>query len=144
MILKMGLMMMTTMIMMMMMAVRFVEIYMNVQGGLRGLGGYSGFQVTGMIDWGQKSKPNKILKASYNPPHPPLPKKSLHQKITPKKFHAEFPSLRWNNNSQHCCTNNNVEQWCVLLRPCCSGMQTVQQLPTTCNRVRKRTQHLTS
>ena len=34
-------------------------------GGVRG---YSGFQVTGMIEWGQKSKPNKILKASYNPP----------------------------------------------------------------------------
>ena len=34
-------------------------------GGVRG---YSGFQVTGMIEWGQKSKPNNILKASYNPP----------------------------------------------------------------------------
>ena len=85
MILKMGLMMvMTTMIMMMMMAVRFVQIYMNVQGGLRGLGGYSGFQVTGMIDWGQKSKPNKILKASYNPPHPP--KKIPTPKNNPQKI----------------------------------------------------------
>ena len=37
-------------------------------GEVRGVRGYSGFQVTGMIEWGQKSKPNKILKASYNPP----------------------------------------------------------------------------
>ena len=27
-------------------------------------GGYSGFQVTGMIEWGQKSKPKKIPRAS--------------------------------------------------------------------------------
>ena len=32
-----------------------------------------GFQVEGMIEWGQKSKP---------------------QKLTPKKSHAEFPSLK--------------------------------------------------
>ena len=37
-------------------------------GEVRGVRGYSGFQVTGMIEWEQKSKPNKILKASYNPP----------------------------------------------------------------------------
>ena len=70
--LKMGLMMMMMMIMMMM-AVCFVQIYINVPGGGGGgrgggVRGYSGFQVTGMIEWGQKSKPNKILKASYNPP----------------------------------------------------------------------------
>ena len=47
-------------------------------GGVRG---YSGFQVTGMIEWGQKSKPNKILKASYNPPL-----KSLDLNITPQKI----------------------------------------------------------
>ena len=35
------------------------------------------------------------------------------------------------------CTNNNVEQCCVLLRPCCSGMQTVQQLPTTRNNMQQ-------
>ena len=40
-------------------------------------GGYSGFQVTGIIEWGQKSKP----------------KKSLDQNLTPKKSHAEFLSL---------------------------------------------------
>ena len=44
----------------------------------RGGGGYSGFLVTGMIEWGQKSKP----------------KKSLDQKSTHKKSHAEFPSLK--------------------------------------------------
>ena len=41
--------------------------------------GYSWFQVTGMIEWGQK--------------YPPPPKKkSLNQNLTPKKSHAEFPS----------------------------------------------------
>ena len=63
MMLRMGLMMMMTMIMrmmMMMMAVRFVQIYISVPGG--GVtGGYSGFQVTGMIEWGQKSKLKKFL-----------------------------------------------------------------------------------
>ena len=29
-------------------------------------GGYSGFQVTGMIEWGQKSKLKKIRRASNN------------------------------------------------------------------------------
>ena len=51
-------------------------------------GGYSGFQVTGMIEWGQKSKPKKIPRASKEP------KKSLDQKLTPPKSHAEFPSLK--------------------------------------------------
>ena len=37
---------------------------------------YSGFQVMRMIEWGQKSKPQKI---------PTL-------KINPQKYHAEFPS----------------------------------------------------
>ena len=41
-------------------------------------GGYSGFQVTGMIEWGQKSKPKKIPRASKKP------KKSLDQKLTPQ------------------------------------------------------------
>ena len=42
------------------------------------------FQVTGMIKWGQKSKPrNSCIK-----------KKSLDQKLTPKKSHAEFPGLK--------------------------------------------------
>ena len=34
------------------------------QGG-RGGGGGSGVQVTGMIEWGQKSKPKNIARASY-------------------------------------------------------------------------------
>ena len=41
-----------------------------------GGGGYSGFQVTGMIKWGQKSNPQKFLD----------------QNLTPKNSHAEFPS----------------------------------------------------
>ena len=31
------------------------------------LRGLSGFQVMGMVEWGQKSKPKKIPSASYNP-----------------------------------------------------------------------------
>ena len=51
-------------------------------------GGYSGFHVTGMIEWGQKSKPQKIPRASKEP------KKSLDQKLTPPKSQAEFSSLK--------------------------------------------------
>ena len=40
-------------------------------------GGYSGFQVTGMIEWSQKSRPKKILGP----------------KINPKKSHADFVAL---------------------------------------------------
>ena len=36
-------------------------------------GRYSGFQVTWMIEWGQKSKHKKIPRASNNPPPPPPP-----------------------------------------------------------------------
>ena len=43
--------------------------------------------MTGMIKWGQKSKPQKIPKASNK-----TPQKSLDQNLTPKKSHAEFPS----------------------------------------------------
>ena len=50
-----------------------LKVYLAPSGG-----GYSGFQATGMIEWGQKSKL----------------KKSLDQKLTPKKSHAEFPSLK--------------------------------------------------
>ena len=32
--------------------------------------GYSGFQVTWMIEWGQKSKPQKIIGPKINPPPP--------------------------------------------------------------------------
>ena len=41
-----------------------------------GRGRYSRFQVTGMIEWGQKSNP----------------KKSLDQNLTSKQSHAEFPN----------------------------------------------------
>ena len=44
--------------------------------------GYSGFQVTGMIEWGQNSRP----------------KKSVDQKLTTKKSHGDFLSLK---NFQH-------------------------------------------
>ena len=47
-------------------------------------GGYSGFPVTGMIEWGQKSKPQKIPRASKEP------KKSLDQKLSP-----QYPMLNF-------------------------------------------------
>ena len=46
--------------------------------------GDSGFQVTGMIEWGQNSKPKKSLGL------PTEPKKSLDQKLTTKKSHGKF------------------------------------------------------
>jgi len=51
-------------------------------------GGYSRFHVTGMIEWGQISKPKKILRASNQPNIIPGPK------INPKRSPAEFPSLK--------------------------------------------------
>ena len=42
-------------------------------------GRYSGFQVTWMIEWGQKSKPKKIPRASNNPPPPPPPQKKMNK-----------------------------------------------------------------
>jgi len=47
-------------------------------------GGYSGFQVTGMTEWWQKSKPKKIPRASKEP------KKSLDQKLTPQNPMPNF------------------------------------------------------
>ena len=47
-----------------------------------GGGGYSGFQVIGMIEWGQKSKPQKNPLTKIYPPPPPFQEKS----------HAQFPS----------------------------------------------------
>ena len=44
-------------------------------------------QVTGMIEWGQKSKPKKNPWDSNK-----TAKKSLHQNLTPQKSHAEFPN----------------------------------------------------
>ena len=59
---------------------------------LPGGGGYSGFQVTGIIKWGKKSKP-KIIPKAFNK----TPKNYRSKKLTPQKSHAEFQSL---NNFQ--------------------------------------------
>ena len=50
-------------------------------------GGHSGFQMTGMIEWGQNQNPPKIPRASNE-----TQKNSLDQNLTLKKFHAEFPN----------------------------------------------------
>ena len=67
-------------------------------GGVGG-GGYSGFQVTGMLKWGQQSKPKRIPRAIKTPPKNPWgfqqnPQKSMDQKLTHKKSHAVLPSLK--------------------------------------------------
>ena len=62
---------------------RILEVTLTPQGA------YSGFQVTGMIEWSQKSRPQKIPRASSK-----TPKKSLDQKLTPKKSHADFVALK--------------------------------------------------
>ena len=55
-------------------------------------GGYSGFQVTGMIEWGQKSKPPKISVPKCNPP-PPKKKNPM-----PNFRAIKFPeSIKWYN-----------------------------------------------
>ena len=54
-------------------------------GGGRGGVGYSGFQVTGMIEWGQNSKHKK---------------KSLRLQTKPKKFPNEFPESRKGYNTK--------------------------------------------
>ena len=59
-------------------------LMVNLGGG----GRYSGFQV-GIIEWGQKPKPNKIPRASNK-----TRKKSLDQTLTPKNLYNEFPSLK--------------------------------------------------
>ena len=63
--------------------------------------GYSGFQVTGMLKWGQQSKPKRIPRAINPPPKKKIPgasnktpKKSMDQKLTPQKSHAVLPSLK--------------------------------------------------
>ena len=56
-------------------------------------GGYSRFQVMGMIEWGQKSKPKKIPRASKE-----TPKKSLDQNLSPQKSLAEFPRQEFPEN----------------------------------------------
>jgi len=45
-----------------------------------------------MIEWRQKKK--KTKKSPGLPTNPPPKKKSLDQKLTPQKSHAEFPSLK--------------------------------------------------
>ena len=51
------------------------------QGGGGGEGrGYSGFQVTGMMKWGQNQNPKKSVVQKLTPP--------------PPKFHAKFPNLK--------------------------------------------------
>ena len=56
-------------------------------GGGRGVLWISSDQVTGMIEWGQKSKPKKTPRDSNK-----TAKKSLHQNLTPQESHAEFPN----------------------------------------------------
>ena len=62
-------------------------------------GGYSGFQVMGMIEWGTNRGGGGWGNKKTPPPPPPQkgfqqnPKKSLDQKLTPKKSHAKFLSL---------------------------------------------------
>ena len=59
-------------------------------GSSPGGGGYSGFQVMGMIEWGQKLKPKKIHRASNK-----TPKNVRGPKINPpKKSHAKLSSLK--------------------------------------------------
>ena len=52
------------------------------------MGEYSEFQVTGMIEWGQKSKPRKVSRASNKT------KKIPGSKINPQKSHAELPNVK--------------------------------------------------
>ena len=46
----------------------------HVASNPRGGGGYSGFQVTGMIEWSQKPRPKKIPRASSKTQKIPGPK----------------------------------------------------------------------
>ena len=48
------------------------DLIPDPRGG--GGGGYSGFQVTGMIEWEQKSRPQKIPRASNKTPKNPWTK----------------------------------------------------------------------
>ena len=64
----------------------------SVPGGRDG-GGYSGFQVTGIIEWGQKSKPKKSLQL------PTKPEKILGPKINPQKIPCRISVLQSQNNA---------------------------------------------
>ena len=46
---------------------RILEVTLTPQGA------YSGFQVTGMIEWIQKSRPKKISGPKIDPPKNPMP-----------------------------------------------------------------------
>ena len=54
--------------------------------------GYSGFQVTGMIEWSQKSRPNKIPRASSKT------QKNSEPKINPQNIQAP------RDNADYCIT----------------------------------------
>ena len=56
---------------------------------------YSGFQVTVMIEWGQKSKPQILPRASNKTPKTPGRKIN-----SPKKIHTKRPSLKNSKNFQ--------------------------------------------
>jgi len=51
-----------------------VGVFVVLGGGVvGGGGGYAGFQVTGIIEWGQKPKPKKILRPSNKIQKNPMP-----------------------------------------------------------------------
>ena len=77
----------------------------------------------------EERKPNKILKASYNPPPPPPPKKIPRPKNIPQKIPSRVSEPRK--------TTPNIAAAPTMLRPCCSGMETVEQLPTTRNNMKQ-------
>ena len=66
-----------------------------------------GFQVTGMIEWGQNSKPQKILRASNKTHKIPGPK------FTPQKSNDDFPSHK---NFQK--ASNNTVKFRMKAPPC--------------------------
>ena len=66
-----------------------------------------------MIEWGQKSNPQKSLGL------PTKPKKPLDQKLTPKNSHAEFLSLKNFQKGLNDKTRNTV---CVCLYSSCRLM----------------------
>ena len=70
-----------------------LPIELTSQLGVRG-GGYSGFQVTGMIERAknQNQKNPKGFKQT--------PQKLLDQNLSPEKFHAEFPSHKNFQNTE--------------------------------------------
>ena len=72
---------------------------------------YSGFQVIGMIEWGQKSIPNEIPGASNkSPPKNPWPK------INPPKIPCEFLSLK---NLQKALNNITQKIWTIEIECLC-------------------------